>query len=637
MTGSRLAGRALLTALLLLVTAAPEGAAGAAVAGGTAGPDDPAELSAFVDPLFARHLAEYKIPGAILAVVRDGKVLLQKGYGVADHASQTPVDPHRTLFSIGSTTKLFTGTAVMQQVEQGKIDLHADINQYLKGFQIPPTYPEPITMAHLLTHTAGFDESVLGMAARTDAEVEPLGSYLARTLPRRIRPPGQEHQYSNHGISLAAQIVEQVTGTPFAQYVEEQILRPLGMRRTTMGLPPDLAPDLATHHLYLGGRYVEEPVWHLHLAPAGSLKATGADMARFMIAHLQNGAYEGARILGEATARQMQQQQFTHHPRLPGMAYTFMERIRGEQRAIEHGGDVAGMSSLLLLVPDGNWGFFVSYNSNGGGRAREELANALLDHYAPTPVPAAPAPPGGFSQRAARFTGTYQPNRYERTTMAKLQNLSPGWRVTANPDDTLTLTWPGGTRPPVRLVEVEPLLFQSEDGRTRYAFGADEAGRITHLYLPTYSLALERVPWHRSYPLHMTLIGFTLLLSTSALVAWPLGALFRRLRKRPHLPAAVVRARWFAAGTALLLPVFMIGLMAAMSRPMEMIFGLSPAVRGLLVLPYLSTALTLPMPWFALGSWRSDAWTWPDRLHYSLFTLAALLFIPFLWYWNLLF
>ncbi|MFZ5826737.1 MAG: serine hydrolase domain-containing protein [Bacillota bacterium] len=621
-----------LTLLLLAAAPAPAAAAGAG------GPTDPAELAAFVDPIFARHLKEHNIPGAVFVVVKDGKVLLQKGYGVADHARQTPIDPERTLFSIGSVTKLFTGTAVMQQVEQGKIDLHADINQYLKEFQIPATYPEPITMAHLLTHTAGFDESVLGMAARTEAEVEPLGRYLARTLPARIRPPGQEHQYSNHGISLAAHIVEQVTGIRFDQYVEEHIFRPLGMRRTTMGLPPELAPDLATHHVYLGGRYLEEPVWHLHLAPAGSIKATGADMARFMIAHLQRGRYENVRIHGEDFARQMQQQQFTHHPRLPGMTYTFMERFRSGQRAIEHGGDVAGMSSLLLLVPEGNWGFFVSYNANAGGKVRDVLAEALLDHYASEKSPPAPAPPADFAQRAAQFTGAYQPNRYERTTLLKLQQLSPGWRVSANADGTLTISWPGGLRPPVRLVEVEPLLFQQVGGNGyHYAFKADEQGQITHLYLPFYSLALERVEWHMSYPLHNSLIGVALLLALTALVGWPLGALIRRLRKRPALPAEVRRARWAAAALALLIPLFMVGMLSFMTRPLELVFGLPPILAALLVLPYLTAALAMPVLWFAIRSWKSDAWTLAGRLHYSAIALSSTLFVAFLWYWNLLF
>lgn len=622
-----------LLALILLLTAVP---AQAATPPTGAGPTDPRELEEFVDPIFEQHLAEHHIPGAVFVVVKDGEIFFQKGYGVADIAEQRPVDPERTLFSVGSVTKLFTGTAVMQLVEQGKLDLHADINQYLKDFQIPETYPKPITTAHLLTHTAGFDEVFLGMAARTEAEVEPLSEYLARTLPRRIRPPGQEYQYSNHGLALAGHLVEVISGQPYVKYINEQILQPLGMSRSTLGLPADLAPDLAKGYLYTGTGYEEEPVWHLNVGPAGNLKATGADMARFMIAHLQKGRYGDVRILAEETAAEMQRQHFTHHPKLPGSGYAFMERFRSNQRIIEHAGDVAGTSTQLVLVPEGNWGFFASYTSNRGGIAVKELADRLIDHYAPTPAEPAPAPPADFSKRAARFTGIYQPNRYPRFTMAKLALFNPGWRVTANDDATLTLRGPGDMRPPIRLVEVEPLLFQEVNGNGYYAFDADEQGRITKLYLPDYVIAMDKIPWYGRYDLHLGLLALVCLLLLTAVLVWLGGWLLRRIQKRPALPPEMSRARWVAAAVAVLIPLFLVRLLMVLSRPMDVIFGMTPALKAVLALPLLSTALTLAMLWLAVRAWRSAAWPPAARLHYAVVTGGALLFIPFLWYWNLL-
>ncbi|HYF76576.1 MAG TPA: serine hydrolase domain-containing protein [Symbiobacteriaceae bacterium] len=274
------------------------------------GPSDPAEVEAFLDPIFAKHLAEYQIPGAVFLLVKDGRILFTKGYGLANVEKGTPVVPDRSLFAIGSVTKLFTATAVMQLAEQGKLDLHADINQYLKAFQIPATFPEPITATHLLTHTSGFDEKVFGMAVRSSADLEPLGQYLARELPRRVRPPGQQSQYSNHGMGLAGHLVEAVSGRSYNQYISDEILKPLGMNHSTMEMPAELADDIVPVNGYVGDPPVRQPDWFLNIGPAGDLKATATDMAAFMIAHLQNGDYQGKRIFRDETARTMHALQF---------------------------------------------------------------------------------------------------------------------------------------------------------------------------------------------------------------------------------------------------------------------------------------------------------------------------------------
>nr|HMT21774.1 serine hydrolase domain-containing protein [Promineifilum sp.] len=169
----------LVTLMLLIVVPALAGGSKVAAAGTPSaappqgqGPADPAELETFLDELFARQMAEYRIAGAAVSVVKDGQLLFTKGYGYSDVANKIPVDPERTLFRIGSVGKLFTWTAVMQLVEQGKLDLDADINTYL-DFRIPDTYPQPITLKHLLTHTAGFEELYFEVLAMDEAELVP--------------------------------------------------------------------------------------------------------------------------------------------------------------------------------------------------------------------------------------------------------------------------------------------------------------------------------------------------------------------------------------------------------------------------------------------------------------------------------
>ncbi|NIV40235.1 MAG: serine hydrolase, partial [Anaerolineae bacterium] len=293
------------------------------------GPSSPQEMEAFLDDFFEAKMAELHIPGAAIIVVRDGQVYLTKGYGYSDVARQTPVDPAKTAFRAGSVSKLFTWTAVMQVAERGLLDLDADVNRYLGAFQVPETFAQPVTMAHLLTHTAGFEHRWIGTMTRDPGGLEPLSKELAKAMPRRVEAPGVVHSYSNYGTGLAGHLVEQVSGLSFDQYVEENIFYPLGMDGTTFRqpVPEALAANLATGYTYADGTFDAAAPIYEKMAPAGAVTLTPIDMAPFMIAHLHEGAYGDERILEPSTAQEMHRQQFTHHPDMPGMTYGFKERF----------------------------------------------------------------------------------------------------------------------------------------------------------------------------------------------------------------------------------------------------------------------------------------------------------------------
>jgi len=272
----------------------------------SAGLTDPKELEAFLDDLLARQLAERHIPGASLAVVKDGQLFFAKGYGYANLEQRTPLVADQTLVRVGSIAKPFTWTAVLQLVEQGKLDLNADVNTYLADFKIPATYPAPITLAHLLTHTAGFEDRGLGLTVFRPDDLEPPGTYLADAMPARVFPPGTVTAYSNYGATLAGYIVERVSHQPFEQYVQQHILEPLDMRHSTFAqqLPSDLAAHLAVSYAY-DEMYHAKPFEYFQIAPAGGLSATATDIAQFMIAQLQNGRLGAARIIQAATVTHM--------------------------------------------------------------------------------------------------------------------------------------------------------------------------------------------------------------------------------------------------------------------------------------------------------------------------------------------
>lgn len=608
------------------------------------GPTDPQELEAFLDAFFAEQMEALHIPGAVFILVKDGETFVTKGYGLADLESQRPVIPDETLFRVGSVSKLFTATAIMQLVEQGQLNLDQGVNNYLDDFQLPDDDSNPVTVANLLTHTGGFDERLTGTGVRSPSELAPLGQYLADNMPPRVMPPGDNISYSNHGYVLAGYLVEEISGSPFEQYVEENILRPLDMNHSSFRqpLPSELAPDLASGYIYTTD-YQVLSVEYLNIAPAGSLCATATDMAHFMIAHLQNGRYEDARILEEETAQEMHQRQFTHHPQLAGWAYGFYEHIENGQRAIVHGGDITGFSSLLFLLPEQNLGFFVSFNASvsalfGLGDPREEWVSRFLDRY----YPVAEGPVSGQPSADLQcFSGNYRMNRYARTTLEK--GLPPipmlQWRVIANDDGTLTLESPLNILESSLWVEVGPLLFQEVDGDGYVAFREDEKGRITHMFMMTLGvpMALEKVSWYETDVFQLSLIGFFVLAFLSVF-AWPVGALIRRLRKRPAEPSRLALwARYLAGLVSALNLVFVVGLVVRLGQVLSGVFYGTPAYFvALLVIPLLTAILTVGLVVFTVLAWRDNYWSVLGRLHYSLVTLAALVFIWFVNYWNLL-
>ncbi len=292
------------------------------------GPSDPQQFEAFMDGVMASTLPTNHVPGAVVVVVKEGEVFFAKGYGVADVAEQTPVNPRTTLFRPGSVSKLFTWTAVMQLVESGQLSLDEDVNTYL-DFKIPDTYTEPIKLRHLMTHTAGFEEKGNGLFKLDVNDVVSLEEYVKTSLPARVYSPGTIGAYSNYGTALSGYIVQRISGMPFETYIQKNILEPLSMDHATFQqpLPAELMPDMAGGYGYEKGKYVQGKFEYVVGTPAGALSASGLDMANFMIAHLQDGSFGNGQILSEATMRQMHSLVYTADERIDGMAYGFFAKL----------------------------------------------------------------------------------------------------------------------------------------------------------------------------------------------------------------------------------------------------------------------------------------------------------------------
>jgi CubicO group peptidase (beta-lactamase class C family) len=322
---------------------------------------DAVELQAFADAFFAGQLEALHIPGLVFVFVQGDEVIYAQGYGTADLETGTPMDAGASVMRIGSVSKPFVATAVMQLVEQGELDLHADVNQYVTGFALEDAYPEPVTLGHLLTHRAGFEDPPY-TSNLDPQQVEPLGAHLAASMPPRSHPPGKEHIYSNYGYALAALIVEEVSGLPFDRYVEEKILQPLGMHHSRYLLAPPLPENMATGYAYKDGVQVPQPVDYDSDYPGGSIVSTAEEMSHFILAHLQDGCYQGVCILQAETVAEMQQRQAKTPYKGQNVTYGFVEGTFDGVRLLGHSGAIRGFGSSLDLLPEHDMGYFFSFN-----------------------------------------------------------------------------------------------------------------------------------------------------------------------------------------------------------------------------------------------------------------------------------
>ena len=439
---------------------------------------DSKALESWLNPFFVEEMKKQHLPGIAFVLVKDGRVVLSKGYGWANVEQQIPVTPERTVFRIGSITKVFTAMALMQLVDRKKITLQDDVNKYLDSPKVDQRYNEPVRFWHLLTHTAGFDQTGLGRQVPKPEERKSLAEFLEAQLIR-VRPPGQVSCYDTYGITLAGYLIERISGFSYAAYLKQNVFAPLGMTRANVETPQTLLGDLAVGYGYQDGRFVPQPYEYYVTLPASSIDATAHDMAQWMIALLGNGRTKAGRFLSAAAARRIKEPQFTNYPSFPGFAYGFWEDLRNGQRAIHHGGDMLGFTTEMYLLPEHNLGFFVAYNRNqeaGGGptNLRELLTEKLMNQWFPThDSPKKHLAVAPLSIDTTVFAGKYANNLYCHTCF---DGQGWGWALTS-----LSSGGPGlliGSR---RWLAVEPLVFQEENGSRRIAFRKDKSGEITHL------------------------------------------------------------------------------------------------------------------------------------------------------------
>jgi len=469
----------LLSAALLMPAPAVAGAAGPARPSAAGEPLTPESAEAFLDAFFASEQAEPQYIGAAVVIVKDGRVVAQKGYGYADAQRQEAVDPARTVFRLASVSKTFTAVAIMQLAEQGKIDLKADIREYLPDLEFDNPFDVPVTVADLLTHRSGFEvrePQSEDLHADFDLYV-PMEDVVRERMPPVVRKPGTAFMYDNFAYLLLGLIVQNVSGQPYEQYMQEHVFEPLGMTASGFELKGRFLERLAT-----GYDQADQPIPPYALIPTimphGGMLSTAEDVGKFLLAFLNGGAAPGgARILSEASVAEMGIYRHALHPLLPETTYGFEAPFQlplagSSDDVLVKLGDLPGSSVMLLVIPEQKTGVFLVSNKSGTLRDlfyAGFMATFFPAYTMPAELPASgPAPSGEL----AKLEGVYM----------DLRAKSLVYRVEANEDGTLTLS--DALVGPRILRQVDNGLFVDNLTQRFTAFGAEGEGGTVYMSEP---------------------------------------------------------------------------------------------------------------------------------------------------------
>lgn len=605
--------------------------------------DDPAVVEAFVDGLVKPLMKNNNSPSGTVAIARNGELIFAKGYGFQDVEQQIPVVADRTLFRPGSTSKLFTWVGVMQLVEQGKLDLDADVNEYLKTFKIKDTFERPVTLRDIMTHTPGFEDGGLGYLIIEDPDKAiPLRDAMERYQPARVNPPGAHSAYSNYGTALAGLIIANISGMEFAEYIQQNIFNPLGMNSSSFfePLPAHLNENMAVSYTTEAGGYIEKPFEIIaNFAPAGSQSATSTDMVRFAQAILNGGELDGQRILKQETVDQMLIRNFSHDDRLMGMALGFYASDYNSFRVMGHGGDTQWFHSYLGIDLDHGLVFFVSFGGPGGGIVRSTFAPSFYNEFYPrneTP----PVPPEGFTDRAAKYAGSYGFWRGNFSTLEKVIGVAGGIEVVPTADDTLIVTLGGKAK---QYAEVEQNLFREADSSISLmpglsprllAFQEDSKGEITGFVMDGLPfMSLRKLSAFETSKFNLALLGLSMLVF--------LLVLLRRFFQRASIKSlstkdqSATRAAVYAASSNLL--VLIVGAIVISLVVDDLMTGIPLILKLWLLLPIAATLAGLYLLYSCYGVWKQGllGGLWA-RIRYTVVSLLALFMCWFYYFWNIL-
>jgi CubicO group peptidase (beta-lactamase class C family) len=620
------------------------------------------EWALFLDNQMEDLMKRYNLPNAAVALVADGRIAFMKGYGYTDLETRRQVDPQSTLFRIGSVSKIFTWTAVMQLVENGNLDLDEEIDSYL-DFSLPDRIhgsrvkAGPVTMRHLMTHTSGFEDVVEGLFYLRDTDFPDLREYLTRQMPARIFPPGEVMAYSNYATALAGYIVQRISGMPFEQYIEMNIFSPAGMKNSSFyqPLPENFARGLVSAYRMVDGEF-RKGEFEFMPAPAGGMSTTAEDMAFFLLRNLQGGKYNNPDAGFPI---------FSHHPLLGGMYHGFKFYEINGRRIVFHAGSSTLFDAGFYLIPDENAGLFICY-SGGIYTGHVEVFNSFTGEYFPASDEPEEKiyPQPGFVPDTRDLPGEYQQSRRIETGSDKLLNLVSGvlrirsygegdqdvnpqaGRPTENfgvdEDRELVIDLLGQS---YHFEQVQPGIFRNTGGAAAYPFGplrylvtvTDPFGRL--MIVTDGPLTYIRMPFYATSGFAAGVAGLSILVIivsfSCRVIAWPIR-MFRRKPEYNRLRNRIPRHLNMLHAS---LVILMLISFAASAQP-DPVYQLPMAAFGQVtflgrlagILPWAVIIITIPIVINSFLAWKNKR---SGRIQYSVYSLAALMLAWFFLYYNI--
>jgi CubicO group peptidase (beta-lactamase class C family) len=594
-------------------------------------------LARFTEDHLGKHIGE-TVGSASVVFVNESGVLLEKSLGYARPANRILADPRHTVYQIGSNSKLFVTLAAMQLYEQGKLDLHADIRNYLPGLVLKNRFSLPVTMAHLLTHTSGVEDRKLGRTQPFDQPLMTLREFFERFPPVVAYPPGEQMNYSGNGMTLAAHVVEAISGEPFFQYVENHIYAPLAMQQSSFRQPlPDVLKQNRADMLNLPP---------LIKYPEGGMASTVDDISHFLIALLHGGEYGANRIAKPETLQLMLTRHFSPHPEMPGIGYGFFEVNLSGNLVWMHTGDYRHIS-VLCFSPEHKAGFFLVMSLQG--ELHEPLLTSFTNDFFRTFFPQTGILPSTTSAKDAldpsTMVGTYRDNAVPNSSIEKfIQGLMFGdgdARVTFDGVRGVFQFHPPSSDKIIDLVQRDGLLFESQDRDLGIKILFRQAASATNLFISAGTLgqySFRKIPWFWSQVLQLVMHLVVLFLFGAWLLSILLAYFVRRLRERWFRQCGISSGPlWNVSIVAL------IALTGALSFVLlgftipnaSLIVGVPAMVKVLPVFYTVACLAALPLPISLFRAWRHRVWGLGFRLYFTAVVLAAFLFVPFCIYWNL--
>lgn len=599
--------------------------------------DDKTKVEAFFDEWLVEKMESEHVPGAVIAVVKDGSIQILKGYGYANINDKRPMDPVKTRIRVGSISKLITATAVIQLYDRKLLDINTDITHYIEP-DILKGYNDPISLHHLLTHTGGVGERYFGQTVKFSKDLLPLGQFLRDEMPPPLANPGEVINYSNYGISLAGYVVEKISGQSFADYAHDNIFDLLGMSQTSFISPEEWDAEVAVGYNYLMGKYRVLPRGHWKPYPASSLITTAQDMARFMNAHLDDETSEinaGERKLYKhaESLKLVHEEHHTLNPHLPGIAYGFWAYKDNDQHLLWHTGHMPGHRSALIIMPEHRLGIFLNYNADP--KFLNEFLSAFLHRFFPAESAVTDSSNETvFTLKTSSYTGIYRHNWYPRTSPGKACALvgiqGKEIKVEAVGHEALLIDG-------VLSQHIGTNLFMQTTNNKIVAFIPNNDDTSAHLYLGGVEV-YNKIKWFETARFHIRLIaGIIVAFALSTLICIRLLVKMRNQKDGNGIPPKLRSVRRYASLVAVAPLVFFIGIFILTSLgSYKMVEEMPRALYALLSVPFFAFAACFGLIFQTATTWKSTFFGKREKAFVLFLVTGILIFAWGLNHWNYL-